>query len=71
MKEDKQKILDLLLPALQATSALYDLVSLKYIWCSDYEEYVVATFQNGHMKKVNVSVDSGYAMILDVLRHTV
>ena len=69
--EDKQKILDLLLPALQATRNLYDLVSLKYIWCSDREEYVVATFANGYMKKVNVSVDSGTAMILDVVRHII
>lgn len=68
MHEDKQKILDLLLPALQATRNLYDLVSLKYVWCSDSEQHVVATFENGHMKKVNVSLDSGTAMISDVVR---
>lgn len=30
MREDKQKILDLLLPALQATRNLHDLKSLEY-----------------------------------------
>lgn len=30
MNEDKQKICDLLLPALQGTRNLYDLVELKY-----------------------------------------
>lgn len=30
MEEDKQKILDLLLPALQATSNLHDLIGLDY-----------------------------------------
>ena len=33
MKEDKQNILDLLLPALQATHELHDLVSLEYDPC--------------------------------------
>lgn len=65
--EDKQKILDLLLPALQATRTLHDLVSLTYVWCSNNEQYVVATFENGYRKKANVSLDSGTAMIKDVM----
>ena len=38
MHEDKQKICDLLLPALQATSNLHDLASLKYERIGDYDE---------------------------------
>ena len=64
--EDKQKICDLLLPALQATSNLHDLASLKYERIGDYDEIVTATFDNGYSKTVNVSMDSGTAMIRDI-----
>ena len=69
MKEDKQRILDLLLPALQATRDLHDLVSLRYVWCSKSEQYVVGTFDNGYMKQVNVSMDSGTGMIKDIMEY--
>ncbi|MDD3363015.1 MAG: hypothetical protein PHW34_15215 [Hespellia sp.] len=62
--EDKQKILDLLLPALQETRKLCDLKKLEY----DAEtEDVIATFENGYQKKANVYYDSGTAMIRDVI----
>lgn len=67
MKEDKQKICDLLLPVLRETSNLCDLVSLEYYRLTDYEERVIATFANGHPKNVNVSLDSGTAMIKDII----
>lgn len=62
--EDKQKILDLLLPALQETEALHTLEELRYdantetVWCA---------FEHGAFP-VNVAADSGEAMIRDVLR---
>lgn len=62
--ENKQKILDLLLPALQETRNLDDLKELKLI---KEEEFVVAKFQNGGKKRVNVSCDSGTTMIKDIL----
>ena len=71
MREDKQAICDALLLALQKTSYLHDLVSLKYERVGKYDEYVTATFECGHQKKVNVSIDSGSAMILDIVRHIV
>lgn len=65
--EDKQKILDLLLPALKETRNLEDLISLRY----DYKtEIVAAEFPNG-FKYANVAMDSGTAMIKDIINQIV
>ena len=64
MREDKQKICDLLLPALQATRSLYDLQELEY---SEERDLVYATFEGSYQKVVNVAMDSGTAMIRDVI----
>lgn len=63
--EDKQKICDLLLPLLQATRAFRDLDDLEYIQDQDC---VLLTFANGNVCRVNVAMDSGIAMIRDVIR---
>ena len=63
-KEDKQLILDLWLPALQATRNLHDLQELEY---DAKNEFVYAKFQGG-TKVVNVAMDSGTAMMKDVLK---
>ena len=68
--EDKQKICDLLLPALQATRNLYDLEKLTYYRDGD-RETVTATFRNGYDKHVNVAMDSGTAMIKDIISNIV
>lgn len=65
--ENKQDILDFLLPALQLTRACEDLCSLEY---DEEMEIVTATFANGS-RKINVAMDSGIAMIRDVLAHIV
>lgn len=69
--EDKQKICDLLLKVLQETHALHDLVSLVYRK-EDPEHYgfstVTATFKKGGRRIVNVEMDSGIAMIQDILK---
>ena len=62
--EDKQKICDLLLPALQATRNLHDLVDLRY---DKEKEKVYATFANGGTKRANVNMDSGTSMIRDII----
>jgi hypothetical protein len=64
--DNKQNICDLLLPALQATRQLYDLVSLEYH--PERDGYVVARFKNGSSKFVNVACDSGIAMVRDICR---
>ena len=64
MTEDKQKILDLLLPALQATRNLHDLMSLEI---DAEQELVYATFASGYQKVAIVACDSGTSMIRDVI----
>lgn len=62
--EDKKKICDMLLPVLQATHNLRDLVDLEYM---PVEEIVVATFASGKRKNANVACDSGTSMIRDII----
>lgn len=64
--EDKQKILDLLLPALQATRNLHDLVRLTYVNDAGFEG-VMAEFVGGAKKYANTAMDSGTSMIRDVI----
>lgn len=61
--ENKQKICDLLLPALQATENLNDLIDLEYI---PEQDIVLASFPTGN-KKANVAMDSGTNMIRDII----
>ena len=62
--EDKHKICDLLLPVLQETRNLHDLLDLEYI---PEQDCVLVTFANGSTKRANVAMDSGTAMILDII----
>lgn len=62
--EDKQRILDLLLPALQATRDQHDLEELRF---DPDKEVVNIVYENGVLQ-ANVAMDSGIAMIRDVLR---
>lgn len=66
--ENKDKICKLLLPVLQETRNLHDLTNLEY---KPVEEAVVATFESGYKKTANVAMDSGTAMIQDILRQIV
>ena len=66
MKEDKQNICNLFLKTLQATRNACDLVSLEY---SDTTETVTAVFEKGGIRKINVAMDSGTAMIHDIIKH--
>lgn len=68
-EEDKQKILDLLLPALQATHNLYDLIALTYLKEAHFEG-VKAEFRNG-IKYANTAMDSGTSMIRDILNQII
>lgn len=61
--ENKQKICDLLLPALQQTRSLCDLADLEYI---QEQGIVLATFPSRSIR-INVIADSGIAMIKDVV----
>lgn len=69
MKEDKRKICSLLLPVVQATRAGWDVIDLEYT-NNEFtdDEYVRIRYASGCTKKVNVTLDSGTAMILDVIK---
>lgn len=63
--EEKQKILDLLLPAIQATRAGAD---VKTLVIGISHRSVDIYYRTGAVKPVNVEADSGIAMIIDVCR---
>jgi len=65
--EDKQKICDLLCKTLQATRGHYDLVAIHYTRITEDREEVEIEWESGS-QKVNVSLDSGVAMIRDIMR---
>ena len=68
MDEDKQKICDLLVPVLQATSAGRRILALEYTSDeSRHRETVTIRFQGIPHQKANVTGDSGVAMIYDIL----
>ena len=66
--EDKQKILDLLLKAIQATRAGNDVSMLQYDASSDM---VCVYFGSSGFpgRTINVHMDSGIAMLKDVINH--
>lgn len=64
MMENKQRILDLLLKTLQATANAADTVALTY---DPKKESVTVKFAGGGSRIVNVAMDSGTAMIRDVM----
>ncbi len=68
MTEDKQEICDALLKALQLTRQYDDLQTLQYYVRSNGDELVVAEFEQG-VKRINVNMDSGAAMIRDIVSH--
>lgn len=63
--EDKRRICGRLLETLKLTRQLYDLIDLDYI---EEKELVVAHFEGGGKKEINVAMDSGIAMIRDIIR---
>lgn len=63
--EDKQEICELLCRALQATANAWDLKELRY---DEDEENVYVVFEGG-TRVVNVAMDSGTAMIRDIMTH--
>ena len=62
--ENKKEIVALLLPVLQATRNLSDLIDLTF---DEKTELVTATFSNGSKKLANVTMDSGTSLIRDII----
>lgn len=72
--ENKKEICKALLPVLQMTRNLSDLIDLEYkIIENEYnkDETVIAYFENGSIKVANVSMDSGTSMIRDIIKQIV
>lgn len=69
MNEDKQAICDYLCKALRATSYGRGIVVRTYAALSETEERVIVTYKSGYSKEINVSCDSGYAMIRDIMKN--
>lgn len=65
--EDKSNICQRLLLTLQATRAGMDIYDMRY-YRNNETEWVRITFNNGHVKRINVEADSGIALIQDVVR---
>lgn len=68
--ENKQAICKELCKVLQMTTYGSDIVALHYYsqgW--EYPESVIVTYNSGYSKEINVSMDSGYAMIKDIMRN--
>lgn len=68
MFESKRRITDKLFELLVMTRQYADLVDLKYVKDKDGEEYIYGKFENGQIEQINVTQDSGIAMIRDVVR---
>ena len=66
--ENKQMICDKLLETLQLTRQYEDLQSLIYLRGGQDHETVMALFASGGTREINVSMDSGAAMVRDILR---
>lgn len=64
MREDKQKICDLLCTTLHATRNAADVCSMTH---DTESETVTITFLSGGKRVVNVAMDSGTAMIRDIM----
>lgn len=65
--EDKKKILQRLFHLLRATRAGSDIVALE-LEQNGHDEYCVIVFESGECKGVDITADSGLAIIEDVLK---
>ena len=66
--ENYQAICNALCSTLRLTRQFDDLESLKHIQ-EGKERYVVAKFDGNYTKRIRVTMDSGIAMIKDILRN--
>lgn len=68
MEENMQAICDALCTALQLTRDQADLQRIRYEEVVPGEQQVVLDYEGDYHRSVNVSLDSGIAMIRDILR---
>ena len=68
MNENKKRICELLLPAIQATRSGEDVTALEYVKEETGDEYVYIKFKGGFSYRACVTADSGAAMIRDIMK---
>lgn len=66
--EDKGLILEMLLQTLRCTRAGLDLVNIRYEVLNNGTELAVLIYNNGYRKTVNITGDSGVAIMRDIMR---
>lgn len=68
MTENKQRICDLLFDTLMETRDADDIAAIKYSMEDNGQETVYVLFINGAKRIINVTMDSGVAMIRDIMK---
>lgn len=70
MKEDKQAICTALAETLKLTRGFCDLIGIEYV---KYDGFETATlvYRHGKGTPINVTCDSGEALIRDIMRKTI
>jgi len=68
MKEDKKKILYNLLQTLKSTRAGEDIEDIIYYNMVSLGEYVDVVYDTGFIRRIDVTADSGIAMIRDICK---
>ena len=66
--EDMQEICDRLLVTLKATRYYKNLRALAYVRTKAGSEIVIAEWGRGRQQEINVTMDSGVAMVRDIVR---
>lgn len=68
--EDKQAICNEFCKVLQMTTYGSDIEALHYCRQGiEYPESVIVQYQSGYSREINVTMDSGYAMLKDIMRN--
>lgn len=65
MKENKQLICDMLCKTLQYTRSASDVIEICY---DEERETATVIFESGGKRVINVAMDSGTAMIRDIMK---
>ena len=66
--EDKEEIIKWLLATLKLTVAGVNISDIKYEQLANGDEIAVIIYDNGYRRPVNISCDSGIALMRDILR---
>ena len=66
--EDKQTIINYLFQTLKQTVAGVGLEAIRYEQLTNGDEIAILIYDNGYHKSVNITCDSGVALMRDILR---